>query len=81
MSDWRTINISPRERAARIAVGAIGVIGGIVLLTRAGSIITAILEALLVLAGADLLVTGALGHCPLYTGLGCVPTTVKGRSS
>ncbi|EWT07746.1 hypothetical protein N864_23560 [Intrasporangium chromatireducens Q5-1] len=81
MSSWRTINISPRERAARVAVGALGIIGGIVLLTGAGSVLAVALEVLLVLAGADLLITGALGHCPLYARLGHVPATLKGRSS
>jgi hypothetical protein len=35
------------------------------------------LEVLLVLAGADLIVTGALGHCPLYKKLGHVPPSLR----
>jgi hypothetical protein len=31
-------------------------------------------------AGADLLVTGALGHCPLYQKLGYIPTSLRGQS-
>lgn len=29
----------------------------------------------------DLVVTGALGHCPLYAKLGHVPASLKGRTS
>jgi hypothetical protein len=43
------------------------------LLAVAGSVVAVVLEVLLVLAGADLLVTGALGHCPIYRKLGYVP--------
>ena len=40
------------------------------LLTTAGSALAVVLKVLLVLAGIDMLVTGAAGHCPLYQRLG-----------
>jgi hypothetical protein len=39
-----------------------------------------VFEVLLVAAGLDLVVTGALGHCPLYRKLGHVPTSLRGRA-
>ncbi|AWZ23006.1 YgaP-like transmembrane domain [Rhodococcus pyridinivorans] len=38
----------------------------------------AVLEVLLILAGLDLAVTGALGHCPLYAALGYQPKSLRG---
>ena len=70
------VNISPPERAARIGLGTLGVVGGIVLLGSAGGAFVALLEVLLVLAGLDMIVTGALGHCPLYKKLGHVPKSL-----
>lgn len=70
---WRTVNITPAERIGRIAAGLAGIIVGLVLLTRAASVPAVILEALLIAAGLDLLVTGMFGHCPLYAKLGHVP--------
>lgn len=72
-----TINITPAERAARILVGAVGVIAGIALLGSAAGAAVAVLEVLLVLAGLDLIVTGALGHCPLYHKLGYTPRSLR----
>jgi hypothetical protein len=79
-SRW-SINITPAERVARIVVGGIGAVAGIVLLAGATSALAVTLELLLVLAGLDLVVTGALGHCPLYAKLGHVPASLKGRTS
>ena len=81
MSSRWSINITPAERAARIIIGAVGAVVGIVLLVGATSTVAIALELLLVLAGLDLVVTGALGHCPLYARLGHVPTSLKGRTS
>lgn len=81
MSSRWTINITPAERAARIIIGGFGAVAGIVLLVGATSTLAVALELLLVLAGLDLVVTGALGHCPLYARLGHVPTSLKGRTS
>lgn len=79
-SRW-SINITPAERVARVLTGGVGAAVGIVLLAGAASTSAVILGLLLVLAGLDLVVTGALGHCPLYAKLGHVPTSLKGRTS
>jgi hypothetical protein len=71
------VNITPIERAGRVLIGAVGAIGGLVLLASAGSVGVGVLEVLLVLAGLDLVVTGALGHCPLYAKLGHVPASLR----
>ena len=81
MSSRWSINITPAERVARIIIGGVGAVVGIVLLVGATSTVAIALELLLVLAGLDLVVTGALGHCPLYARLGHVPTSLKGRTS
>ena len=70
------VNITPLERAGRVVVGAIGALGGGLLLTYSGGALAVVLEGLLVLAGLDLVVTGALGHCPLYRKLGYVPPSL-----
>ncbi|QGG94124.1 YgaP family membrane protein [Actinomarinicola tropica] len=70
-----SINITPAERAGRVILGAAAAIAGIVLLTSAGSAV--VLEILLVAAGLDLVVTGALGHCPLYQKLGYTPASLR----
>ena len=75
---WRTVNITPAERAGRIAIGLAAVIAGAVLLASAGSELAVVLDALLVAAGLDLAVTGALGHCPLYARLGYLPKSLRG---
>jgi len=67
---WRTVNIGPIERAGRIVLGIAAIVVGAVLVTSAGSALAVVLEVLLVAAGLDLAVTGALGHCPLYARLG-----------
>lgn len=72
-----TINITPIERIGRIFVGLVGAIGGLILLGSAGGAVVAVLEVLLVLAGLDLIVTGALGHCPLYRRLGYTPPPLR----
>ena len=51
------------------------------MLTGATSVLAVLLETLLVIAGLDLVVTGALGHCPLYAKLGHMPGSLKGRTS
>src|SRR5712692_3328996 len=75
---WRTVNITAAERAGRIATGLAAIVAGIVLLASAGSVLAVVLEALLVAAGLDLAVTGALGHCPLYQKLGYLPKSLRG---
>ncbi len=75
---WRTVNITPAERIGRVLIGVAAIITGAVLLAGAGSAVAVVLEALLIAAGLDLAVTGALGHCPLYHKLGYVPKSLRG---
>lgn len=77
MASWRTVNITPAERIGRVVLGLAAIVVGILLLFTAGSVVVAALEVLLVLAGADLAVTGALGHCPLYQKLGYTPASLR----
>ena len=72
-----TVNVGPQERVARIVVGLVGVVVGIVVLTGAPGAVVAVLAVLLGVAGLDLVVTGSLGHCPLYARLGHVPASVR----
>lgn len=74
------INITPLERIGRVAIGAAGALAGLVLLASASGVVAVVLELALVLAGLDLVVTGALGFCPLYHKLGHVPQTLRGQS-
>ena len=71
------INITPAERLARVAVGLAGTIIGAWLLAAASGVGIIILEVMLVLTGLDLVVTGALGHCPLYRRLNHVPRALR----
>lgn len=57
--------------------GLAAIAAGGVLLTAAGSALAVALEVLLVLAGLDMLVTGATGHCPLYQRLGHIPRSLR----
>ena len=81
-SGWRgmSINITPAERIARIGMGGAGVIAGAVLLASAATALAVVFEVPLVVAGLDLVVTGALGHCPLYARLGHVPKSLRSQS-
>ena len=72
-----TVNITVTERVGRVLVGAVGVVGGVALLAAGASAGIAVLEVLLVLTGLDLIVTGALGHCPLYRKLGYTPPSLR----
>ncbi len=73
------VNITPMERAGRIFMGAAAAIVAVILLTSAGSAVVVVLELLLAAAGLDLVITGVLGHCPLYKKLGYVPPSLRGR--
>ena len=77
MRQWLAVNIGPQERVARIVVGLVGVVVGFVVLTGSPGAVVAVLAVLLGVAGLDLVVTGALGHCPLYARLGHVPASVR----
>jgi len=71
------VNITPAERVGRILLGLIGAGGGILLLAGSPTALTGTLEGLLVLAGLDMVVTGATGHCPLYQKLGFLPRSLR----
>lgn len=71
------VNIIPQERVARIVVGLLGVVGAVVVLAGSPAAVGAVLAVLLGLAGVDLMVTGALGHCPLYARLGHGPVSLR----
>ena len=73
------VNITPQERTGRILIGLAAMAAGAVLFATGGSLLVVVLELMLVLAGLDLVVTGALGHCPLYQRLGYVPSTRGNR--
>jgi len=75
-----SLNITPAERVGRIVLGAANAIIVALLLATAGSVLAVTLEVLLVAAGLDLVITGALGHCPLYARLGHVPASLRGSS-
>ncbi|MHC6215489.1 YgaP family membrane protein [Rhodococcus ruber] len=80
MHKW-SINVTPAERIARVMIGLAGVVGGAYVLMGGATAVTAVLDVLLILAGLDLVVTGATGHCPLYQKLGYVPASLKGGTS
>lgn len=73
------VNITPIERIGRVAVGIAAAVAGVLLLVGAGSTLAIVLETLLALAGLDLMLTGALGLCPLYRRLGYVPSSLRSQ--
>lgn len=75
-----SVNITVAERIGRVVLGLGAMVSAVVLLTSAGSLMVVVLEVLLLGAGVDLALTGALGHCPLYQRLGYVPPSLR-RSS
>lgn len=72
-----SINIGPVERVGRIVVGGIGVLLGALLLAGGTSTGVVLLATVLIVAGLDLVVTGATGHCPLYQRLGHIPKSLQ----
>lgn len=71
------MNLTAIERAGRVVLGIAAIVTGIVLLTSATTILAVVLQALLIAAGLDLAVTGAVGHCPLYAKLGYTPKSLR----
>jgi hypothetical protein len=74
------VNITPGERIGRIIIGLVGALGGVALLVSSPTRLAGSLEVLLILAGLDLIVTGAIGHCPLYKMLGYIPASLRRNS-
>lgn len=73
------VNITPTERIARVVLGLMAVVSAVGLFRDESSVAAVVLSALLGLAGLDLLVTGATGHCPPYGMLGHVAASPEGR--
>ena len=71
------INITRLERGGRIVPGAAAAITGVLMLASVSGAFAVVLLALLALAGLDLVVTSALGHCPLYARLSHVPRSLR----
>ena len=76
---WPTVNITPIERVGRIVLGVAAVVSGVAWLFSAASGLAVVLEVLLIAAGLDLVITSALGHCPLYARLGYTPGSLRSR--
>ena len=72
-----TVNITPVERTARVIVGSVGLGFAAALLVSQRSTVALVLTLLLLLTALDLVVTGAVGHCPLYRWLGHVPRSLR----
>ena len=81
MAQGRSGNVTPAERIARIVIGVVGTVGGLVVIAGGASLWSGVLAVLLIAAGLDLVVTGSTGHCPLYQRLGHVPASLKGGTS
>ena len=75
-----SVNITPGERVGRVSGGLLVAVLAIVLLTSAPGPVAVVLELLLLAAGLDLVLTGALGHCPLYARLGREPISARRTS-
>lgn len=71
------VNITPLERMGRVFIGIVGVFSGIVLLLSTAGLLATVLESLLILAGLDMIITGATGYCPLYKKLGHPPISAR----
>jgi hypothetical protein len=78
-SSWRQVNITAAERVGRVLLGVAAAVAGVVLMVSAGSALAVVLELLLIAAGLDLAITGALGHCPLYAKLGYTPKSLRSQ--
>lgn len=74
-----SVNITPAERIGRIVLGAAAIVAAIALLVDATSAVAIVLEILFAGVGLDLIITGTLGHCPLYQKLGFIPRSIRSR--
>ena len=63
-------NLGMVERVLRVALGGALAIGALVLLTTANGWMWPLLDVALIALGADFVVTGIRGYCPLYKSLG-----------
>ena len=63
-------NLGTIERVLRVTFGGALAIWSLVLLFSGGGLIWGLLYASLIALGADFVVTGIRGYCPLYNRLG-----------
>ena len=66
----RKKNVGTVERGLRVALGGALAIWALVLLSSGGGLIWLLLDVALIALGADFVVTGIRGYCPLYNLLG-----------
>ncbi len=78
---WPEVNISTPDRWARVIVGAAAIALAVALVVDGAGSLQSILAVVLGLCGLDLVVTGAMGHCPLYRRLHHVPRSLRGTQS
>ncbi len=63
-------NLGTTERVLRVTLGGALAIQALVLLFGGGGLIRLLLYVALIALGADFIVTGIRGYCPLYNQLG-----------
>ena len=73
----RKINIGTPERVARVVLGGVAAVIGVLVLAGGPGAWGLVGALLLVAAGLDFVVTGAAGYCPLYARLGHVPRSLR----
>lgn len=73
----RKINIATPERVARVVLGGVAAVIGVLVLAGGPGAWGLVGALLLVAAGLDFVVTGAAGYCPLYARLGHVPRSLR----
>ena len=78
MSGARTQNIANPERVARVMIGAALAVLGVAVFAGGPAFWGFVGAVLAVVAGLDLVITGARGYCPLYARLGHVPKSLTG---
>lgn len=74
-----SVSMIPAERIARVTSGLVAVLAAVTLFQDASSPAAVVLKGLVALAGLDLVITGALGHGPLYNTAGPVATSPERR--
>ena len=73
----RRLNITAKERIARIAIGVLLITAALLLISGGLGMATGVAAILLVGAGLDLVITGVRGYCPLYARLGYIPRPLR----
>lgn len=81
MATHHTQNIGNGERVGRVVLGTALAVLGIVVALGSPAFWGWVGALLAVGAGADLIVTGARGYCPLYARLGHVARSLQGTAN